>query len=295
MWLLGRTEVEGPSDLHAAVSLEHTYRLTSLSGSGVSTAQARRNIHCTSAPQGKAASATEFFDRLSLDMAIDPPLAQDRVVVAAMAPAGIRSDHRPHDGTQTVAASVYPEAIRLGEEILRAGVATTSTTTASGWHTRPIAGNFGTNYVDRAIVAEGGLGQQVRSQAVYYRADSAEGGTPLTGAGGGRYVITFGPNDLPPIDPDGFWSITMYNAQHFLVANPIARYSIGNRTAGLVKGHGGSLSVTISASQPSGPGTNWLPAPDGSFEVILRVYAPRAAVATGRWEPPPVEATTPPG
>jgi hypothetical protein len=51
-----------------------------------------------------------------------------------------------------------------------------------------------------------------------------------------------------------------------------------------------SLTITISAGRPSGSSTNWLPAPDGPFNLVLRVYAPGTAVTSGRWQPPPVVA-----
>lgn len=33
---------------------------------------------------------------------------------------------------------------------------------------------------------------------------------------------------------------------------------------------------------------NWLPAPKGSFNVLMRLYAPKSEVITGKWNPPPV-------
>ena len=33
---------------------------------------------------------------------------------------------------------------------------------------------------------------------------------------------------------------------------------------------------------------NWLPAPKGSFNLTMRLYAPRMEALTGKWNPPPV-------
>ena len=33
---------------------------------------------------------------------------------------------------------------------------------------------------------------------------------------------------------------------------------------------------------------NWLPAPEGPFNLCMRLYAPKAQVLTGKWNPPPV-------
>jgi hypothetical protein len=42
--------------------------------------------------------------------------------------------------------------------------------------------------------------------------------------------------------------------------------------------------------EPLGPDrqTNWLPAPEGDFYLILRLYAAKPEVLAGKWTPPPV-------
>ena len=51
----------------------------------------------------------------------------------------------------------------------------------------------------------------------------------------------------------------------------------------------GSLDLYL---QDENPGTdkevNWLPAPKGPFNVMLRLYAPQSDALTGKWNPPPV-------
>ena len=111
----------------------------------------------------------------------------------------------------------------------------------------------------------------------------------MTLTGVRSYEIRFPAGDLPPHGTDGFWSITLYNAAGYLVANPIGRYSVGNETPGLVEGTGGSLTIVLSARRPSAGDTNWLPAPVGAFSVVLRVYDPTASVLDGSWSPPPIE------
>jgi hypothetical protein len=76
----------------------------------------------------------------------------------------------------------------------------------------------------------------------------------------------------------------------FLVANPIGRYSIGDRTPGLHIADDGSLTIFMQHDEPQGPGprANWLPAPDGDFRPILRMYEPGEAVFDGRYELPPI-------
>jgi hypothetical protein len=69
----------------------------------------------------------------------------------------------------------------------------------------------------------------------------------------------------------------MYGADFFLVKNRIDRYSINDRTPGLVFGPDGSLRILIQHDQPA-DAANWLPAPAGGFQLILRAYQPEGAL-----------------
>jgi hypothetical protein len=75
----------------------------------------------------------------------------------------------------------------------------------------------------------------------------------------------------------------MYDVpDYFLVANPIHRYSIGDRTPGTRRARGGGLEITMSHEEPADPDQrgNWLPAPGGDFRPMLRVYLPGEPVLT---------------
>jgi hypothetical protein len=107
-------------------------------------------------------------------------------------------------------------------------------------------------------------------------------GDPLDGRN--RYVLRFGQD--PPVD--AFWSITMYDLpDYYLVASPIGRYSIGDRTPGLRRGSDGSLTIAIQHDRPD-DASNWLPAPAAPFRPILRLYQPRPAILDGSYEIPPI-------
>ncbi len=94
---------------------------------------------------------------------------------------------------------------------------------------------------------------------------------------------------MPPVD--SFWSLGMYGIDLNLVANPIDRYSIGDRTAGLKKDADGGLTLWLQSEAPDGDAAaNWLPAPtEGEWFVILRMYLPRPEVIDATWECPPIE------
>ena len=61
--------------------------------------------------------------------------------------------------------------------------------------------------------------------------------------------------------------MTMYDTpEFFFVANPIRRYSTGNRTPGLHTADDGSLTIFMQRDEPQSPHelANWLPTPDGA-------------------------------
>jgi len=76
-----------------------------------------------------------------------------------------------------------------------------------------------------------------------------------------------------------------------LVDNPNGRYLVNSTTEGLVRGDDGSLMIHIQHDEPDGPEgrANWLPAPDGPFYLVLRLYLPEQAALDGSWQPPPIK------
>jgi hypothetical protein len=288
-WLLGRTQVNGPADLTVAVALQQKYSLTALTGHGSGTIGGPSTLACP-APALPSSTSLGFLADLEKDMAADPPGAADGPVVQAMAAAGIGPGRTPV-GTGTADAGEFLTALKLGASLLAGAVGEGSNATSTGWTRSAVVGSYGTDYAERAIVAKVGLGAQVPAQAVYFDARRAQSGTTIIPLVGSRsYEIRFPADDLPPHGTDGFWSITVYNAARFLVANPIDRYSIGDETPDLVRGNDGSLTIVMSNTRPTEQDVNWLPTPEGAFSLTLRVYDPTPQVLDGSWPPPVIEA-----
>jgi hypothetical protein len=136
----------------------------------------------------------------------------------------------------------------------------------------------------RAVVAWGGLGANLAEDAIYPNVREDSEGRPFNGAN--KYVLHFDPGQTPPAN--AFWSLAMYNDRQAFVENPISRYAIGDRDQLKFKDDG-SLDILI---QHDSPGTdkesNWLPAPDGGFNLIMRIYWPKQSVLDGSWTPSPV-------
>lgn len=156
-------------------------------------------------------------------------------------------------------------------------------TTVNGWSTTMTCGKASNGILARAACAQAYFGINLPEEAVYYTATVDGAGQTLTGAH--DYVLHFPPGGLPP--NHAFWSLTMTIAPGYLVANPINRYSLGDRS-GLVPNADGSIDIYIQHTAPAAHEANWLPAPSGDFKLWLRVYQPGAAILSGAYHVPPV-------
>lgn len=157
----------------------------------------------------------------------------------------------------------------------------------NGWrYPPPQMGRFGDDFLRRAAEQSlVGVAANDPEEAVYLAAFHDADGAKLST---GRYELRFAPGNLPPVD--AFWSLTVYGEDRNLVPNSIGRYSIGDRTQGLVMDAEGSLTIRL---QPDSPGaaeeSNWLPTPaQGIWFIALRMYLPRREVIDARWECPPI-------
>jgi hypothetical protein len=73
-----------------------------------------------------------------------------------------------------------------------------------------------------------------------------------------------------------------------MVANPINRYSIGDRSK-LAYGEDGSLTIYVQHASPDATkASNWLPAPNGPFSLQFRMYLPKPEAFDPLYVPPPV-------
>lgn len=145
--------------------------------------------------------------------------------------------------------------------------------TAKPWALNFNIGRYGSDYLARSVTAYKGLGALAAEEALYGMCDFDSERRPLDGRQ--RYAMRFAPGERPPVD--GFWSVTMYDADRFLYDNPMGRHAIGDRTPQLLPDADGSLTLIISHAQP-GNTSNWLPAPAGPCYLVIRLYMPREEV-----------------
>ena len=144
-------------------------------------------------------------------------------------------------------------------------------------------GDFGTEYDYRTLIALGGLGANTVDVALYPKTAVDADGETLTGEK--SYILHF--DSYPPVLADGFWSVTAYGEDDFLIDNPLDRYCVNDRS-GLTVNEDGSVDVVISKTAPEDT-TNWLPVSDGGFHLYMRIYTPDME-AIDSWTAPTVTA-----
>jgi hypothetical protein len=145
------------------------------------------------------------------------------------------------------------------------------------------------NYFFRYMGAKLGLYGNTAADAVYYGYFADANNQPLD-ASKSSYELHFPPGGLP--ENRAFWSLTMYDGKtQLLVANPLNRYLLNSTTLKSYKyGPDGSLTFYIQKDSPGkAKESNWLPAPDGPFYAVYRVYMPGKAVLDHTWKKPQMQ------
>jgi hypothetical protein len=287
VWVIGRTQTNGPADYEAVHAVQDGYTIAPLAETehAVDTDQ-----DTTTEPLRlvDGLSAVEFFSYACEALMVNPPHATDFSILARIANVGIVPGEPFDASSLNPAARDEVEAGASAGKAAIAGMVARLGDRANGWAiiTRSI-GVYGNDYLSRAAVALAGLGANPAEDAVYPLLLSDADGHPVTGEQ--NYVIHFEADALPPVA--AFWSITMYDAEGYQVANELERFAIGDRDP-LKYNPDGSLDILIQHLNPGGEHeANWLPAPNGPLGITMRLYAPRNEILEGSWVPPPVRKT----
>jgi hypothetical protein len=292
IWIIGRTQTNGPQDYAAVHKIQDGYTVTPLSqwGQAPASLAAPTTVHITApAPlaQVNAMPPLAYFKYAVELMKVNPPHVTDWSMVARLNRIGIEigQSYQP-ERLDPAVQDALTRAAADGLEAMRAKLATLARV-VNGWQMNTdTMGVYGDYYLKRAIVASILLGANQPEDAVYPLVVADADGEPPTG--NHSYVLHFNQAELPPVD--AFWSLTMYDAEGFPVANALNRFALGDRDA-LKYNSDGSLDLYIQHEDPGGDRTaNWLPTPHaGTLGLTMRLYAPKAPVLTGRWAPPPLQ------
>ncbi len=291
-WLFARTQVKGPADRDAAARFQNEFKLARLAGSGKNGAKAnspagrREGIAVGSSPRDQVPhlETSAFFTRFAELLVANAPAKDDAPMREKMQKQGIVAG-RPFDVQKMdalSAASIEQGVKTARDAIVSAAARGTGGELKNGWTFDIALGRWGTDYSKRAVAAYIGIGLNAPEDAIFMATRVDATGHRLEGTN--RYTLHFGKDEMPPAD--GFWSLSLYDDDGQFTANPINRYNIGS-DSGLHMNADGSLDIAIQNANP-GPDSesNWLPAPKGSFNLILRIYWPRQEVVDGKWIPP---------
>jgi hypothetical protein len=292
IWLIGRFQVNSEKQgAEVIVPLEKKITVTPLSAFGKPYSAPNGVVDSglsKAYPNDQLAniSIDSFFNFINQLMISDPPSSADSTAIRDFAKIGVgpglKFDLSSFDtATQVVLKEIPKGTIAHINEVLKNG----AVKPVNGWSVAYKGfGNYGTDYDLRALVAFLGLGANIPEDAVYPTSAVDSSGNPYNGAN--KYVMHFAKSELPPVN--GFWSLTMYSADGYFIANPINRYAIGNRNP-LKYNSDGSLDLYFQNTSPGkDKENNWLPAPAGVFNLCLRLYWPKEEFLSGNWTPPPV-------
>jgi hypothetical protein len=271
-------DADDPEDVRAVHGLQDAMRLLAPATAGT----AATSIGPASpTPESEGSEGVAFFRRLAAVLNdIDPASIPADVHVDLTSSGLVGDGSRLH---REECARAFDEGQRLVERSV-SGMGTQ----VNGWSINYDGTDFGDDRLRRAAVARAQIYVNPAQEALYPVVESDSEGEPLSG--GNEYEIRFSPGQTPPAR--FFWSLTMYHKKGFLVDNARDRFAIGDRSPGLTHEVDGTLVVKLSQREPASRRSNWLPAPEGEFRLMLRLYGPSVEASTGVWSPPPVTRTS---
>lgn len=290
--IVGRWACEGVDDLPAVHALQDAMTLTAHgAGAGIPSATA-------------STPALDFWEKYRVWSRAFPPAARDLPLQESFAPLGLTGEVAVDD-LDDAAKAALEAGFAKGAAALDAILTGGTSPVENGWQLTLHLFDYNLDFFEvgaledphwqiadsrarlggRAAAAKAGLWGNHGYEAAYFMTYVDDQGDPLTGDR--IYELRLSPT--PPVD--AFWSVTMYALPDFyLVANDIGRYSVGDRTPGIVADEDGGVTLTISATAPTDAKAraNWLPAPAGAFRPILRMYIPGQPVLHGTYVPPAI-------
>ena len=273
-WSITRTVLSGEDDLPNVRAIQAEMELLPLSAylnGGYTPPKGSYSAENDFVPIDKVLSMdpVTFFTKANELMQTNPPAKDDAELLERIAQVnvgpGMRFDASMLTGDvketwtqmlQTIRPTLLPQLQKFTRKL---GQCT--------YFGAPI-GNFGTEYAYRALVAIAGLGANPVEVALYPKLEVDEQGNALTGEK--TYALHL--ETVPQVLEGGFWSITAYGDDDFLIDNPIDRYCVNDRS-GLKANADGSIDVILSQTAPV-DSTNWLPVGPDGFHLYMRIYTP---------------------
>ena len=294
VWLLGRIYCTGtPEDYAEVHKLQDQLQLVPLSSYGkpytppAGTVDPSIDMKTAVREQVNRMDAVAYFTLLCKLMKDNPPAAADAPELVRFAKIGIVPG-QDFDASKLKADFLKRVPEIAFDRIMIQFKVNKDVKDENGFDFTTRTGIYGTDYLMRAFVTAIGLGANRPQDAIY--PTSTKDGEGRKYNGEHKYVMHFPEGHLPPAQ--GFWSLTMYDADYFFVNNPINRYSISARQ-NLKANPDGSTDLYIQKDNPgANKEANWLPSPPGDFILMLRLYWPDESdpsIIDGSWKIPPVK------
>lgn len=221
-----------------------------------------------------------FFDHLSIVMKQVPPMPGEEALYKWI---GSVLDAAAKD--PQVMKTLQATALAADEELIAPMMQWryNGQPAGNGWTSPANNGAFGTDYYHRTGAVKADPYDNKRNETMYFYTDNDTKLQQLVGSS--SYAVTFAKGQLPPVK--GFWSVTMYDPEHYFYQNALKRFALGTKNKSLKYNDDGSLTVYLGNKSPGkDKEANWLPAPAGNFSIWLRAYWPDQAILDGTWKPP---------
>jgi len=294
-----RTQLFNPGDIGSVEKVQAGYKVQPLSAfqkKPAPPAAPKIEFLPASTPGIKA----NYFEYLDAALQFVPPTPEDKEIRAKLASIGVGAgktiafkDLSPEHKTAVL------EGMKAGDEkvdkFLASGVKN-----VNGWNIGSFFGDrdfYKADWLKRAGAAKGGIYGNDAVEAVYPFTRTDSKSEPID-TSKHNYTITFPAGELPPVN--SFWSVTMYDGKsQLLIKNPIDRYLINSpMLSSMKKNADGSITLYVQKDSPGkAKEANWLPAPDGTVYLVMRLYWPKDSPPSilppgeGTWKPPGIMAS----
>ncbi|WP_335712092.1 DUF1254 domain-containing protein [Neobacillus drentensis] len=273
----GRTLVDGEKDLPNVHAIQDKYKLTPYN-----IKQEQSSFNLPKIVPTDFSDPAKFFDLMTKMMIWNAPPKSESALINQFKLIGVDPKTGFKGISDPAVLDGLTRAVNDAKEIMAKSSTTLGTNNNNWFIFDSKVGNFGDDYLLRAVTAYVALFANIPEEAMYPRATVDSTGNKLTGEN--KYVIHMEKDEIPPVE--GFWSISMYGADQYFVSNSLNRFAIGDRTEGLKYNPDGSLDIYIQNEAPSGHESNWLPAPSGDFNLMLRMYIPSKEALNGSYKMP---------
>lgn len=278
-----RTQLLNADDLDNVKTVQKGYLVQTLSGYAKTDAPAAAKVDFRKWDE-KAATGDDFISFLNFNLQFIQPTNDETALLKELKAIG-------------VGPGMKFDATKLSEDqkqALSAGIVSAKKKIAQKVSELPgprgdTAKGYGDDWLQRAAVTQLGWGANSEKEALYPNLAKDVNGDALDGSKA-KYTLTFGKDALPPVN--AFWSLTMYDGKtQLMIENKLDRYLLNSTMIEkMKKNDDGSLTLHFQKDAPDdGLKANWLPAPDGPFYMLMRLYWPKKQILDGTWKQPAVK------